>query len=100
MHLHNVHVSSLMDISSDVNDIVDFFLCLINNASFGASVRLNPRVHQKKTRKHNKAWHDDECKIKLRHLKRLGGILTKSPCNANLRLKILYEKRQHNKILR
>jgi hypothetical protein len=89
MHLHNVHVSSLMDIS-----------CLINNASFGASVRLNPRVHQKKTRKHNKAWHDDECKIKLRHLKRLGRILTKSPWNKNLRLKVLYEKRQYNKILR
>jgi hypothetical protein len=37
---------------------------------------------------------------KLRHLKRLGGILTKSPWNKNLRLKILYEKRQYNKILR
>jgi hypothetical protein len=76
MHLHNIHVSSLLDISSDINDIVEIFSCLIKNASFGASVRLNPRVHQKKTRKHNKAWHDDECKIKLRHLKRLGRILT------------------------
>ena len=56
--------------------------------------------HQKKKRKHNKVWHDDECKIKLRHLKRLGRILTKSPWNKNLRLKVLYEKKQYNKILR
>ena len=56
--------------------------------------------HQKKKRKHNKVWHDDECKIKLRHVKSLGRILTKSPWNKNLRLKVLYEKRQYNKILR
>ena len=49
-----------MDISSDVNDIVENFSCLIKNASFGASVRLNHRVHQKKKRKHNKVWHDDD----------------------------------------
>ena len=100
MHLHNIHVSSLLDISSDINDIVEIFSCLIKNASFGASVRLNPRVHQKKKRKHNKVWHDDECKMKLRHVKRLGRILTKSPWNTNLRLKVLYEKIQYNKILR
>jgi hypothetical protein len=34
-----------MDISSDVNDIVEKISCLIKNASFGASVKLNPRVH-------------------------------------------------------
>ena len=100
IHLHNVHVSSLMDISSDVNDIVEKCSCLIKNASFGVSVRLNPRVHQKKKRKHNKVWHDNECKIKLRHVKSLGRILIKSPWNKNLRLKVLYEKRQYNKILR
>ena len=61
-----------MDISSDVNDIVENFSSLIKNASFGASVKLNHRVHQKEKRKHNKVWHDDECKIKLRHLNSLG----------------------------
>ena len=77
-----------------------FFHVWLKIPRFGASVRLNPRVHQKKKRKHHKVWHDDECKIKLRHLKGLGRILTKSQWNKNLRLRVLYEKRQYNKILR
>ena len=77
-----------------------FFHVWLKIPRVGASVRLNPRVHQKKKRKHNKVWHDDECKIKLRHLKSLGRIVTKSQWNKNLRLRVLYEKRQYNKILR
>ena len=53
----------------------------------------------KKT-KHNKPRHDDECKIKLRHVKGLGRLLNKSPWQWGLRHKVLFEKKQYNKLLR
>ena len=55
---------------------------------------------QKKKRKPNKLWHDDECKVKLRHVNSLCRLLNKSPWNKGLRLQVLYEKKQYNKLLR
>ena len=55
---------------------------------------------QKKKRKPNKLWHDDECKVKLRHANSLCRLLNKSPWNKCLRLQELYEKKQYNKLLR
>jgi hypothetical protein len=44
--------------------------------------------------------YDDECKIKLRHVKSLGRLLNKSPWQRGLRHKVLFEKKQYNKLLR
>jgi hypothetical protein len=50
--------------------------------------------------KQNKPWHDDECKVKLRHVKILDRLLNKSPWQRGLRYKVLFEKKQYNKLLR
>jgi hypothetical protein len=89
-------------IVSDINEIVTIFSTNLRNAALGSRAVSKNAVLQKskKKRKQNKPWHDDECKIKLRHVKSLGRLLNKSPWQRGLRHKVLFEKKQYNKLLR
>ena len=68
-------------IVSDINEIVTNISTNLRNAALGSRAVSKNAVLQKskKKRKQNKPWHDDECKIKLRHVKSLDRLLNKSP---------------------
>lgn len=89
-------------IVSDINVIVTNFSTNLRNAALGSrAVSKNVVLQKSKNKtKQNKPWHDDECKIKLRHVKSLGRLLNKSPWQRGLRHKVLFEKKQYNKLLR
>ena len=89
-------------IVSDINEIVTNFSTNLRNAALGSRVVSKNVVLQKskKKTKQTKPWHDDECKIKLRRVKSLGRLVNKSPWQRGLRHKVLFEKKQYNKLLR
>lgn len=92
---------SVDDQSEDLNNIVENFSGILKNAALCTKFKpKNNLGKQKKKRKPNKSWHDDECKVKLRHVNSLCRLLNKSPWNKGLRLQVLYEKKQYNKLLR
>ena len=88
-----------LNTSSYINELVQNFSGLIKNASIGTCTSSNANFKKKK-KKPNKSWHDNECNIKLRHIKSLGRTLSKSPWNTYLRQKVYYEKKQYNKLIR
>ena len=92
---------SVDDQSEDLNNNVEKFSGILKNAALCTKFKpKNNLGKQKKKRKPNKSWHDDECKVKLRHVNSLCRLLNKSPWNKCLRLQVLYEKKQYNKLLR
>ena len=58
-------------IVSDINEIVKKKSTNLRNAALGSrAVSKNVVLQKSKNKtKQNKPWHDDECKIKLRHVK-------------------------------
>lgn len=92
---------SVDDQSEGLNNIVEVFSGILKNASLCTKFKpKNNLGKQKKTRKPTKLWHDDDCKIKLRHVNSLCLLLNKSSWNKGVRLQVLYEKKQYNKLLR
>ena len=89
-------------IASDINEIATNCSTNIRNAALDIrAVSKNVVLHKsKKKTKQDKPWHDDECTIQLRHVKSLGRLLNKSPWQRGLRHKVLFEKKQYNKLLR
>ena len=84
-----------------MNNIVEKFSGILKNAALCTKFKpKNSLGKQKKKRKPNKLWHDDERKLKLRHANSLCRLLSKSPWNKGLRLQVIYEKKQYNKLLR
>ena len=97
----NLQAGEAYDKVSEVNNIVDSFSNLLKNAAVCTKVDKKCRSRQKFIRKkRKKTWHDTDCDVQLRHVKSLGRALCKSPWNQSLRLKVLYEKKKYNKLLR
>ncbi len=58
--------------SEDLNNIVENCSGILKNAALCTKFKpKNNLGKQKKKRKPNKSWHDDECKVKLRHVNSL-----------------------------
>ena len=97
----NKCVSVDSDFILEVNDLVEGFSDIIKTAAVRSGGGVRIRRHRKKVKKKiNKTWHDDECNVQLRHVKNLARVLTKSPWDKSLRLKVLYEKKKYHKLLR
>jgi hypothetical protein len=72
----------------------------LKNAAIGANEGRNIRSSKFNKRHKDIPWHDIDGKSKLRHIKSLGRLLGNSPCDKSLRLKVMYEKKQYNILVR
>lgn len=81
-----------------VDNIVNEFSNDLRKSAFGTKISLDRK--KKTQKKKNKPWHDIDCKAQLKHVKQLGRVLSKSPWDKNLRIKVLQAKKEYNKLMR
>ncbi|CAG2246642.1 unnamed protein product [Mytilus edulis] len=89
------------NVTQSVNDTVSSISSILYNAAFLSNTNKTPgKTKRSKRRKIKKPYYDNECESKYRSLKSLTRKLCTEPWNDSLRHKVLYNKKELNKLIR